>query len=67
MNNERRNLLTLKEEKNGNEISNFRPLTCLPIKRKVFTGILAEQVYRHIERQKLLSDEQKGCRRQIGE
>ena len=37
---------------------------CLPIMCKVFTGILAGQVYGHMEREKLLLDEQKGCKRQ---
>ena len=56
--------LILKDGKNGNEILNFRPITCLPITWKVFTGILAEQIYGYMEREKLLSDGQKGCRRQ---
>ena len=56
--------LILKHEKKGNETSNFRPITCLSIMWKVFTGILAEQVYGHMEREKLLLDEPKGCRRQ---
>ena len=56
--------LILKHEKKENETSNFRPITCLPIMWKVFTGILGGQVYGHMEREKLLLDEQKGCRRQ---
>ena len=55
-----RTCLILKDKKKGNETSNFRPL---PIMWKVFTRILAEQVYGHIEREKLLPDEQNGCRR----
>ena len=50
--------LILKDEKKGNETSNFRLIMCLPIMQKVFIGILAEQVYGHMERVKLLSDEQ---------
>ena len=52
--------LTLKEEKKGNETSNFRLIMCLPIMWKLFIGILADQVYE----QKVLPDKQKGCRRQ---
>ena len=56
--------MILNNTKKGNETSNLWPITCLPIMCKVFTGILAGQVYGHKEREKLLLDEQKGCRRQ---
>ena len=56
--------LILKDTKKGNETWNLWPITCLPIMCKVFTGILAGQVYGHMEREKLLLDEQKGCKRQ---
>ena len=59
-----RTCLIPKNEKKGNEISHFRPIMCLPIIWKVFIGILAEQVYGHMKSEKLLPDEQKGCRRQ---
>ena len=59
-----RTCLILKDEKKENETSNFRPITCLPIIWEVCTGILAEHVYGHMEREKFLPDEQKGCRRQ---
>ena len=59
-----RTCLILKHEKKENETPNFRPITCLSIMWKVFTGILAGQVYGHMEREKLLLDEQKGSRRQ---
>ena len=52
-----RTCLILKDEKKGNETSNFQPITCLPILRKVFTRILSKQVYGHVEREKLLPDE----------
>ena len=51
-----RTCLILKDEKKGNETSNFRRITYLPIIWKVFTGILAEQVYGHTEKEKLLPD-----------
>lgn len=59
-----RTCLIPKNEKKGNEISHFRPIMCLPIIWKVFIVILAEQVYGHMNSEKLLPDEQKGCRRQ---
>lgn len=58
-----RTCLIYKGEKKGNETSNFRSITCLPIMWEVFKTILAEQVYEHIERDKLLLDEQKGLQR----
>ena len=47
-----RTCLILKDKKKENEASNFAPSYY----------VLAEQVYGHIIREKLLSDEQKGCR-----
>ena len=48
-----------------NLVSNFRPITCLPLIWKLLTGILAEELYRHHEKTKLLPWEQKGCRKGI--
>ena len=31
---------------------------------KLLTGIVSEEMYKHLDEEKLLSDEQKGCRRQ---
>ena len=52
-----RTCLIMKDEKKGKKTSNFRPITYLPIMWKGFTGILVEQVYGHVERQKLFTDE----------
>ena len=38
-----RTCLILKDDRMGNETSNFSPITCLPIMQKIFTGILAWQ------------------------
>ena len=61
MHDKRKEWFDIKRQKKGNETSNFRPITCLSIMWKVFTGILAEQVYRNMEREKILPEEQKGC------
>ena len=58
-----RTCLIQKDENKGNDVSNFRPITCLPLMWKLLTGILAEEVYTHLERKNLLPDEQEGCRR----
>ncbi len=44
-------------------MSNHRPITCLPLAWKLLTGIFSDEIYRHLERQDLLPEEQKGCQR----
>ena len=48
----------------GNEVTNFRPITCLPITSKILTDTISKEMYKHLDEEKLLPDEQKGCRRQ---
>ena len=42
---------------------NYRPITCLPLMWKTLTGMMADQLYEHLESQDLIGEEQKGCRR----
>ena len=56
-------LLCVKELEKGNAVANFRPTTCLPLLRKLLTGILAEELYEHLEQANILPWEQKGCRK----
>ena len=57
----------LQNEKNkGNVASNYRPITCLPLMWKLLTGVIADQVYAHLDQEKLLPEEQKGCRKSSG-
>ena len=42
---------------------NFRLITCLPLIWKLLTGILAEELYEHLEKTNSLPWEQKGCRK----
>lgn len=42
---------------------NYPPITCFPFLWTLFTGILPEEMYGYLEREGLLPDEQKGCRR----
>ena len=58
-----RNVLLLKDKSKGNEVSNYRPITCLPLIWKLITGIVADEIYNHLEENDLLPEEQKGCRR----
>ncbi|CAH2021123.1 unnamed protein product, partial [Acanthoscelides obtectus] len=43
--------------------SKYRPITCLPTIYKIFTSIISEKIYSHLERNNLLDEEQKGCRK----
>ena len=45
------------------QASNYRPIACLPITRKLLTGIMGKKLYQHLERNGLIADEQKGCRK----
>ena len=56
-------LLCVKEIEKGNIVSNFRPITCLPLLWKLLTAVLADELYRHLDEKNLLPWEQKGCRK----
>ena len=58
-----RNSLLQKDKSAGNVASNYRPITCLPLMWKLLTGAIADQIYVHLDQEKLLSEEQKGCRK----
>ena len=55
--------LLQKDKTEGNVASNYRPITCLPLMRKLLTGVIADQIYAHLDQKKLLPEEQKGCRK----
>ena len=58
-----RNSLLGKDKNKGNVASNYRPITCWPLLWKLLTGLIADQIYAHLDQQKLLPEEQKGCRK----
>ena len=58
-----RTVLVMKDKDERGELTNFRPITCLPIMWKLLTGVLADKMYEHLEEKQLLQEEQKGCRR----
>lgn len=41
----------------------YRPITCLPTLYKLLTSILTDKIYKHLEDNNILSEEQKGCKR----
>ena len=55
------------EKSEGNITSNYRPLTCLPLMWKLLSGVIADQIYGHLDQQKLLLAKQKGCRKDLEE
>jgi len=40
--------------------SKYRPITCLCTIYKIYTACIAEQIYKHLDTNKLLTEEQKG-------
>ena len=55
-----RTSLLQKDKSKRNVASVYRPITCLPLMWKLFTGVIADQIYAHLHQEKLLSEEQKG-------
>ena len=58
-----RTSLLQKDKSKGNVASNYRPITCLPLMWKLMTGVIADQIYAHLDQEKLLPEEQKRCRK----
>ena len=55
--------LLQKDKSKGNVASNYRPITCLPSMWKLLTGVIADQIYAHLDQGKLLPEEQEVCRK----
>ncbi len=58
-----RTVLCQKDPAKGRAVDNYRPISCLPLMWKLLTGMIAEEIYGFLEREKILPDEQKGCRK----
>ena len=56
-------LLYVKEIQKVNLVSNFRPITCLPLIWKLLTGILAKELYEKFEKTNSLQWKQNQCRK----
>ena len=52
-----RTSLLQKDKNKGNVASNYRPITCLPLIWKLLTGVIADQIYAHLDKEKLLPEE----------
>ena len=53
----------MKDSKNGTEVGNYRPIACLNLIWKLLTRIISDKTYDHLEKNRLLPEEQKGGRR----
>ena len=42
----------------GNVASNYRPITCLPLIWKLLTGVIADEIYSHLDQEKLSPENQ---------
>ena len=58
-----RTSLLQKDQNKSNVASNYRPVTCFPLMWKLLPGLIADQIYAHIDQQRLLPEEQKGCKK----
>ena len=58
-----RTVLCMKDPGKGNAVDNYRPISCFPVMWKVFSGMLAEEIYEHLEGKNLFPHEQKGCKK----
>ena len=55
-----RTSLLQKDKSKGNVASNYKPITCLPLMWKLLTGVIADQIYAHLDQEKFLPEGQKG-------
>ena len=55
-----RTVSIMKDSKKSGVPSNYKPITCLPIMWKLWTGIIGDEIYSHLERSSLLQNELKG-------
>ena len=58
-----RTVLSQKDKSKGNIASNYRPVTYLLLIWKLLSGVIADQIYGHLDQQKLLPEEQQGCKK----
>ena len=58
-----RTSLLQKDKSKGNVASSYKPITCLPLIWKLSTDVISDQIYVHLDQEKLLPEEQKGRRK----
>ena len=55
--------LLQKDKSKGNVANNYRPITCLPVMWRLLTNAIADQIYAHLDQEKLLAEQHKGCKK----
>ena len=60
-----RTVLYQKDRTKGNAVDNYQPISCLLLMWKLLTSIISEDLYRFLEEEKILPEEQMGCKRNI--
>lgn len=58
---EGRTVLLQKDVQKGTAVENYRPITCLPTMWKLLSGIVSDGIRSHLQQNKLIPIEQKGC------
>ena len=58
-----RTSLLQKNRSKGNVACSYIPITGLPLMWKLLTGVTADQIYAHLDQEKLLPEKQKGYRK----
>ena len=58
-----RTVLCKKDPRKGNTGDNYQPTACFPLMWKFLAGVIDEEMYNYLEREKILPEEQKGCKR----
>ena len=58
-----RTILCPKDPTIRNAVEKSRPITCLLLMWKLFSVVLSEKIYDHLEVEQLFPEEQKGCRK----
>ena len=52
-----------KSPQKGNTADNYQPITYLPLMWKLLKRKIAEEMYNYLEQDKILPEEQKGCKK----
>ena len=60
-------VLIMKDKEMGTDVTNYRPITCLPLMWKVLTGIISNAMHEYLDNENLMPEEQEGCGRKSRE
>ena len=62
-----RTVLCQKDPRKGNTADNYRPITCLSLMWKLLTGVIAEEMYNYLEREKFFQKNKKDAKEEVVE